>query len=94
MSDDPDSFWGRLMSVWWGQILIGVFMLLFAWFMYSYITRVEEVTGRGRVHWAVAIVYNIAGKWGTVLFFAIPGLIFIGIGIRVLISNIRARDED
>lgn len=92
MSDDGDSLWNTLLDCWWGQLLIGAFFFAVAAFVYWYITGLETTGGQARIHWLVAIVYNIAGKWGCVLLFAIPGAFVAGVGIRNLVVEIRNKD--
>ena len=60
---------------------------VFALLLYWYIGSIEA-RGGGRVHWIVALVYNWAGKTGTVLLFGIPGAIFAIIGIWKLVSRV------
>jgi hypothetical protein len=83
---EEEGLWERLMRVWWGYLLIAGFFLGIAQVCYWYISMIED-RGGGRVHWIVALVYNWAGKTGTVLLFAIPGAIFAFIGVWKLISR-------
>ena len=94
MLGDSDSFWDSLMSSWWGRFVGALIMFSFAGLLYLYLTDVEEVRGRGRVHWIIAIVYNLVGKWGTVLMFVIPGLVFTGMGIHGLREKLRGDEDD
>ena len=94
MSDDDDSIWNTLLDCWWGQILVGIFFFAIAGFLYWYIADLEATGRSGRAPCMVAIVYNIAGKWGSVLVFVIPALFVTGVGIRNLIVMIRGDDKD
>ena len=68
-----------------------VFCMLVAFFgiallCYWHISSIEE-RGGGRVHWLVGLVYNWAGKTGTVLLFAIPGALCALVGIWKLVTG-------
>ena len=84
--------WDKLLDCWWGQILIGLFFFVCAGFIYWYITGLETTGGQARVYWLVAIIYNIAGKWGSVLLFVVPGAFVAGVGVRNLIVQLRDND--
>jgi hypothetical protein len=93
MSDDGDSIWDTLLNCWWGQILIGIFFFAIAGFLYWYISDLEATGRAGRAPCLVAVVYNIAGKWGSVLLFVVPGIVIAGVGIRNLITTMRGDDR-
>jgi len=84
--------WDKLLNCWWGQILVGLFFLACAAFFYWRVTSLEATGGIMLMHWTMAIIYNIAGKWGGVLLFVIPGLFVIGVGIRNLLVGFRDND--
>lgn len=83
--DDGD-WWDQLSKSWWGCIILGGILNAIAMFYYIHITHIEE-KGGGRVLWIVAIIYNWAGKIGAVLLFAVPGAIFVLVGIWKLLSG-------
>ncbi|MCI0463124.1 MAG: hypothetical protein L0Z62_39765, partial [Gemmataceae bacterium] len=91
MADDDYDFWKNWHRVWWGHLIIAAFLLGLALLVYWYISGVES-RGGGRVHWIVALVYNGAGKAGTVLLFAIPGGILLVTGLWKLFA--RTDDTD
>ena len=86
--------WDKLLDCWWGQILVGLFFFAIAAFMYWYISDLEATGRSSRAPCIIAIVYNIAGKWGSVLLIGGMGLIFAGVGIRNLIVILRDNDND
>jgi hypothetical protein len=86
--------WDKLLDCWWGQIFVGIFFLAIAAFMYWYISDLEATGRSGRAPCIIAIVYNIAGKWGSVLLLALPGIFVAGVGIRNLIVIMRGDGED
>jgi len=90
--NDEDNLAERLMKLWWGNLLLAMFFFGLASLVYWYISSIEA-RGGGRVHWIVALVYNWAGKIGTVLLFAIPGTIFAIVGIWQLLAN-RGEDDE
>ena len=94
MSDDGDGIWNTLLDCWWGQILIGLFFFAVAGFLYWYISDLEATGRGGRAPCIVAIVYNIAGKWGSVLLLALPGVFVTGVGIRNLIVMMSDQDKE
>ena len=83
-----------MLDCWWGQILIGILFFAVAAFLYWYISDLEATGRGGRAPCIIAIVYNIAGKWGSVLLLALPGVCVAGIGIRNLIVILRGDDKD
>ena len=84
--------WDKLVDCWWGQILIGVFLFAIAAFMYWYISDLEATGRSGRAPCFIAIVYHIAGKWGSVLLIVGMGVIFAGVGIWNLTVIMRDKD--
>jgi hypothetical protein len=49
-----------------------------------------EESGRGgRVHWLVALLYYVGGKWTAAGLFWLGGLVFIGLGVR---THLRDRE--
>ena len=82
---EEDGLFERLMRVWWGHLIVAAFFFGLAALCYWYISKIEA-QGGGRIHWLVALVYNWAGKMGTVILFAIPGTIFALIGIWKLVA--------
>lgn len=84
--DDDDGLFERLTTVWWGCFILAAFFFGLALLTYWHISGIEE-RGGGRVNWWVALIYDWAGKLGTVLLFAIPGSIFAILGIVRLIKD-------
>ena len=88
MADDDDrSFGNNWYKVWWGHLLIAIFLLGIALFLNIYIAYAEAQGGRFRVHWLIALLYSWAGKTGTVLIFAIPGGILLITGFWKLLAG-------
>ena len=81
-----------LLQSWWGCLIVAAFFFGLAGVVYWYIGSIEE-RGGGRVNWIVALVYNWAGKIGTVCIFAIPGGIFALMGIWKLVSSGKNKDS-
>ena len=59
---------------------VGVFLLL---------TMIEGSSQGGRVHWLIAVLYYIGGKWTAAGLFWLGGLVFIVLGIR---THLRDRE--
>ena len=57
---------------------IGVFLLLM---------MIEGSERGGRVHWLIALLYYIGGKWGAAGLFWLGGLVFIVLGVRTHLRN-------
>ncbi|HEY7314882.1 MAG TPA: hypothetical protein VH643_36385 [Gemmataceae bacterium] len=57
---------------------VGVFLLL---------TMIEGSSRGGRVHWLIAVLYYIGGKWTAAGLFWLGGLVFIVLGVRTHLRN-------
>ncbi len=61
---------------------MAVFLLGFAVYLYVDLTKFETEGGERRLWAPLAFLYNIAGKWGAVLFIALLGVAMVVIAIR------------
>ena len=52
---------------------VGVFLLL---------SLIEGSERGGRVHWLIALLYYIGGKWTAAALFWVVGLVFLVLGVR------------
>lgn len=52
---------------------VGVFLLLML---------IESSPRGGRVHWLIAVLYYVGGKWTAAGLFWLGGLVFIVLGVR------------
>jgi hypothetical protein len=59
---------------------VGVFLLL---------ALLEGSPRGGRVHWLVALLYYIGGKWTAAGLFWLGGLVFLALGVR---THLRDRE--
>lgn len=83
MSDanDDASEDGNLFNAWWGKLLGGtVFWGLGIWLFYE-LGKLEVEGGRLRIHWLIAVVYNLGGRWGAVGLCALLGTLLLGHGL-------------
>lgn len=74
MSDDE--------SVWWKTAGAGLFMIGITFFLYYYLTHLEESGGRGRINWIIALTYNIGGKWLSCSVTGLFGCLLVWIGYK------------
>jgi hypothetical protein len=65
-----------------GLIAVGVGVLLL-------LVLLEESRRGGRVHWLIALLYYIGGKWTAAGLFWLGGLVFIELGVR---THLRDRE--
>jgi len=89
MADEEEGWFERLTYTWWGCLVLALMFSGFALFIYWYISGVEA-QGGGRVWWLFALVYNWAGKIGTILCAAVPAVLFAIAGI----VKFMGRNED
>jgi hypothetical protein len=68
----------------YGLGLIAIGVGLFLW-----LNMLEESGRGGRVHWLVALLYYVGGKWTAAGLFWLGGLVFIGLGVR---THLRDRE--
>lgn len=66
---------------WYGYMGFALFMFAVAGGLWWYITDFESKGGSRRVHWIIAILYNIGGKTLTVGVFAGIGVIMVLLGL-------------
>ncbi|VTR93963.1 Membrane protein OS=Rhodopirellula sallentina SM41 GN=RSSM_01667 PE=4 SV=1 [Gemmata massiliana] len=57
---------------------VGVFLVL---------TMIEGSSRGGRVHWLIALLYYIGGKWTAAGLFWLGGVVFLGLGIRAQLRD-------
>lgn len=69
-------------EVWWKKIGIGLTNLGVSAFLYWYISAFEAAGGAWRLHWTVALLYFVAGKWIPCSVIGLIGLCCVGIGIQ------------
>ena len=71
-----------------GALAFGILMFLIAGYMWWDLTQLEEVGGSRTVHWVIALVYNIAGKWGVVGLLSLVGFGSLGFSAFNFIAKI------
>lgn len=69
-------------GAWWKTLGFGLFMIGISVFLYYFFTDMETNGGSRRIHWLVAVLYNIGGKWITCSVFGLIGVLLIGLGIK------------
>ncbi len=82
----------RLEALW--SFAIGIFLVLLAFYLYGEFSLLEEMGGRRRVAWPVALLYNIFGKTVTSGVFGIGGLLLCGMSIMDFINNTSDDDDE
>ena len=75
MSDDSD-------SAWWKTLGFGLLFLGITWFLYYYFSDFEANGGRRRIHWAIAGMYNLGGKWLVCSVTGVIGLALTAMGVK------------
>ncbi|OWK45817.1 hypothetical protein [Fimbriiglobus ruber] len=58
-----------------GLLAIGVVVFVI-------LTLMEDSGRGGRVHWLIALLYYIGGKWTAAGLFWLGGLVFLALGVR------------
>jgi hypothetical protein len=66
----------------WQGLKYGSFMLGVGVFLFILLSLMEDSGRGGRVHWLVAALYYVGGKWTVAGFFGISGLIFYALAYR------------
>jgi hypothetical protein len=79
--EKPESLWSLLFGT--------VFMGGAAVYLYSYLTDLETKGGEDRVHWLIALLYNIGGKNLTVGLFAVLAVLFFIWFVVRLVQTLR-----
>lgn len=69
-------------DAWWKTVGLGFLCLGIAIFLYWYFTDFETSGGRRRIHWAIAWLYKLGGKWVPSSIFALIGVCGIGLGLK------------
>jgi hypothetical protein len=86
--------WEYLKERWWGQLICAGFFFGIATLVYWYIDKQESESAYVHIHWLLAFIYSISGKWGCVAVFALPGALFAFMGIWNGIVAFRSQNED
>jgi hypothetical protein len=76
----------------WGIFICGIVLCVMTVAAYNFVDRMEAEGGSMRVHWILAIAYNIGGKWGLT---AVCALVALGttLGGMVRILNASSNQE-
>ena len=68
----------------WQLLFWGAVLLLIAYYLYGTLTELEKSGGAVKVHWAIAALYKLLGKWGVV---GLSGLLGLGMCWRAFVST-------
>jgi hypothetical protein len=60
-------------DAWWKTVLGGIFFVGLSVYLYYYFSDFEIAGGTRRIHWIVAWLYNLTGKWITCGVFGLMG---------------------
>jgi hypothetical protein len=93
MLDTGNDLFNSLLEKWWGQLLVGLSLFSMSVFVYRYLSNLEDSGQNGSIHWLLALTYAVAGKWGSTLILAVPGVVSIGVGIRNLLVALRGDEK-
>jgi hypothetical protein len=88
----PDKDESNPLTKWWGKLLAAVMFFGGAVAVFRYLEFLEQ-RGGGLVHWLIAVLYYIGGKWTAAVAAALPGLFFLRRGIQQLLDPER-REPD
>jgi sulfite exporter TauE/SafE len=71
-----------------GTLLTGIGCLGMAGFLFYYFTQFEagEAAGR-RMWWALAVLYDIGGKWPPVGLVALIGIVMLALGLKDMMKK-------
>ena len=65
-----------------GNIAWGVFFLGLGAIIHNIVESFEASGGNLRIHFVIALAYNLAGKWGAVGLFIIAAGLFFWVGFK------------
>jgi hypothetical protein len=85
--------WDKIMEYWWGKLLFACLFYGLVWGFYAYVSHLEATGQSGRAPWYIAIIYNLTGKWFTVILIAIPGMMLTYVAIAEFIDMFRNDEE-
>jgi hypothetical protein len=71
----------------WGMLIVGVLSLLGAAWLFAQLEGLEQTGGEMRIHWAIAIAYNLGGKWGAAGLVGVVGIGLLLGGLNGLING-------
>jgi len=72
---------------WLGWLCLALFFAGVSSACYWLFADFEADGGRMRIHWIVALVYGIGGKWGAAALFAVPAVVMLGLSIKTFSSR-------
>ena len=75
---------------WWKTLLWGLAFLGLGALLFWYFSGLEESGRSGRIHWLVALIYHIGGKWTVA---AVCGLISL-VCFFLTYKQLRGSSED
>jgi len=75
MSDDSESTWWKTMGI--GLLIVGATV-----FLYFFFTDLETTGEARRIHWLIALMYNIGGKWVTCSVVGMLGIVVTWFGYK------------
>src|SRR5262249_14762712 len=78
---EPD----EVITKWYGKLLLAIAMFGGAVYFYEWLSMCER--DGGSVHWLVAVVYKVGGKFTASALPVSPGVILAYMGIRQLVEE-------
>jgi hypothetical protein len=76
---------------WQGKLLFALGAFAGAAFLYYIFDKMEAEGGSMRIHWIIAIAYNLGGKWVPVGLCLVLGALFGALGISEMVSPKRTK---
>lgn len=77
---------------WYKTMGYGILCILLAGFLYYQLMQLETGTVASvRVWWPVALLYNTVGFWGAISCPGILAVLFLGLGVKQLIDEDKAK---
>jgi hypothetical protein len=71
----------------WSEIIVGIVIFAVAFGLNEYLANMEEHGGSIRIHWIIALAYNIGGRWGAIGLLAVVAIGWIMHGTNRLLNG-------
>jgi hypothetical protein len=84
---EKEGWFDRLLGRWWGKVLFGLGIALVGALVFSEMAKLDSGEKESmRVHWLLAALYKIGGKWAAAGVLWLVGLVALVLGIRQVLA--------
>jgi hypothetical protein len=86
-SGEKEGWFDRFLGSWWGKCLFGAAIALVGVLVFSEMAKLDSGEKESmRVHWLLAALYKVGGKWAASGLLWLVGAVSLALGIRQVLA--------